>query len=388
MKGRHTTPPDQLVTQIPQLRTIDVMGEENLNLRDDLFMLPLKPDRSIVRSSASFWILAYGLVYFIFPGAIPEKYLRDAAQIQNLIQGTLSFEDEGSFAATSAVFNILPQEVNRIVVGLFNCYILWLILTQIKTFRGMVLIIPLLGPMALLDMMAPTKDTIVLMMTSLIYSVSLRVRTPLPLLLTILGCYAGYGFFVRSYYLLIVVVFIGYLIIDKTQAFSRFLYVPLLLLIVFLLPEQLYQNLEGPRDEVNYWIRLGMTDFDVRTLFVNPFPPDGGLHFLGNYAYALCLLNFPFLLHVTANEVIMAVSIAVQAWLIISGIRMLQGPQRLLTFLFVAHITVLILFEPDFGSYTRHFSSVFLYLLPAFALQERKHAEALQHISLARGLNF
>jgi hypothetical protein len=358
------------------------MGEENINVRDCLFMLPLKPDSFIVRISASFWILVYGLVYYVFPEAVPEKYLRDA------VQGTLSFEDDGSFAATSAIFNILPQEVNHVVVGLLNCYILWLIFTQIKTFRGMVLIIPLLTPLVLLDMMAPTKDTIVLMMTLLIYSVSLRVRTPLPLLLTILGCYAVYGFFVRSYYLLIVVVFIGYLIIDKTQAFLRFLYVPLLLLVVFLLPEQLYQNLEGSRDEVNYWIQLGMAEVDVRTLFDNPFPPDSGLHFLGNYAYALCLLNFPFLLDVTRNEVMMAVDIAVQTWLITIGIRMLQGPQRLLTFLFVAHVTVLILFEPDFGSYTRHFSSVFLYLLPAFAFQERKHAEALWHTIVAQRSSF
>ena len=370
------------------LRAIDAMGEENINLRDGLFMLLLKPDIFIVRISASFWILVYGLAYYVFPEDIPEIYLRDAVQIQYLIQGTLSFEEDGSFGATSAVFNILPQEVNHAVVGLLNCYILWLILTQIKTFRGLVLIIPLLAPLVLLNMMSPTKDTIVLMMTLLIYSVSLRVRPPLSLLLTILGCYAVYGFFVRSYYLLIVVAFMGYLIIDKTHASRVFLYTPILLLIVFLLPEQLYQTLEGSRDEVNFWIILGKTDNEVRTLFTNPFPPDSGLHFLGNYAYALCLLNFPFLLDFSAKEVIMAVDIAINTWLIATGIRMLQGPQRLLTFLFVAHVTVLILFEPDFGSYSRHFSSVFLYLLPAFAFQERKHAEVLRRTFVAQRSSF
>jgi hypothetical protein len=364
------------------------MDEENLNLRDGLFMLPLKPDNFIVRISASFWILVYGLVYYVFPEEIPEIYLRDAEQMQYLIQGSGGFEPDDYLAGTLAVFKILPQEVNHVIVGLQNCYILWLILTQIKTFRGMVLIIPLLAPLVLLDMMAPTKDTIVLMMTLLIYSVSLRVRTPLPLLLTILGCYAFYGFFVRSYYLLIVVVFMVYLIIDKTHAYLVFLYVLLLLLIVFLLPEQLYQTLEGSRDEVNYWIIRGEAGHEVRTLLTNPFPPDSGLHFLGNYAYALCFLNFPFLLDVSVKEVIMAVDIAVNTWLITTGIRMLQGPQKLLTFLFVAHVTVLILFEPDFGSYMRHFSSVFLYLLPAFAFQERKHAEALRHTILAQRSSF
>ncbi len=340
-------------------------------------MVPVIPDRFFVRSYAALWILAYWLTSFVFPGVIPEKYLRDAEQIQILIQGNSNYEGDTSFAATSAIFGILPEAANHVIIVLLNSYILWLILTQIKTFRGMILIIPIIVPLVLLNMMAATKDTIVLLMTLLIYLTSLRVRTALAILLVILGFYASYGIFVRTYYLLIVVAFLGYVIIDNTQSFSRFLYVPLVLLIIFLLPQQFYRELQGSRDDVNYWIMLGKTEIPVRTFFFNPYPTDSGIHFLANYIYALCLLNIPFLLDVTVNEVVLAVNIALLTWLIINSIRMIHGPQRLLTFLFLAHITILVLFEPDFGSYTRHFTSVFLYLLPAFAFQEQQHAKAL-----------
>jgi hypothetical protein len=339
-------------------------------------MLPLKPDRLVLLSSALFWMVIYLTVFFIFQDAIPEKYLRDANIIENLVEGktTIDGEDD-SFAAVVLIFSIFPQYVNYIVVGLLNCYILWRILSQVQTFLGMVLIILVLVPMAVSDMMELGKETIVLMITLLILIVSEQGRSRLPVMLTILGCYIVYGTFVRNYYLLIIVTFLGYLILDKLKGGARLFYLLFVLLGIFLLPQDVYQSLEGARDAVYYQAAL---DTPVRTSFVNPFPPDSGMHFLGNYAYALCLLNFPFLMDVTLNEVVMFINVVIYASLIRFGVRHLPEPQRLLTFLFVAHITVLILFEPDFGSYVRHFSSVFLYLLPAFALQEQKHAQALK----------
>jgi hypothetical protein len=110
--------------------------------------------------------------------------------------------------------------------------------------------------------------------------------------------------------------------------------------------------------------------FEVRTAFFNPFQPDNVFGFVGNYGYAFLRLHFPIFWDLTPNEWILFLNVIIYAGLVKYGLRHLSGSRRLLAMLFLAHVTVLIFFEPDLGSYFRHFSSVFLYLLPAFALRE------------------
>jgi hypothetical protein len=110
----------------------------------------------------------------------------------------------------------------------------------------------------------------------------------------------------------------------------------------------------------------------VRTYFFNPFPPDSAAHFLGNYVYAFFKLHLPFLSFQTASEAILFLNELAYGFIAFFGLRAGRGSVKLLCLLFLAHVATLTLFEADFGSYFRHFSSVVLYLLPAFALFEER----------------
>ena len=344
------------------------------------FALPSVPDSFTIRAFAFFWICAYALLYFVFPEVIPEKYLRDAEFIQSLVDGTSSIEGDSSFAAVSAIFSLLPKDATDVFVELLNSYVLWCILKQIASYRGMVLVIPVIIPLALLNMMAPTKDTLVITMSLLIYLISCRSATSFPVLLTIFGAYTAFGIFLRTYYLLILAAFAGFLLLDRLKSVMRLVSLLLFFLVIFILPEYVYQLLEGPRDAVYFDLSSEFRPA-VRTMFPNLFAPDSAIHFLGNYLYSFCLLNFPFVMDVTPNEIVLFVNVIIYAWLVTAGIRWVQGPHRLLAFLFLAHIAVLNLFEPDFGSYMRHFSSAFLYLIPALRVREQRYVENLRRIT-------
>ena len=53
-----------------------------------------------------------------------------------------------------------------------------------------------------------------------------------------------------------------------------------------------------------------------------------------------------------------------------------------LPLLFIAHILVLFIFEPDAGSYMRHASSVIFYLLPSLRMTEQRRVDAVHRKEL------
>jgi hypothetical protein len=144
-----------------------------------------------------------------------------------------------------------------------------------------------------------------------------------------------------------------------------------------LAPVSVYDALQTPRDSANHYA-LNLLHRDNRTIFFNPYPPDSFLHFWGNYIYALGVLNVPFVRvnNISANEFVIALNVAFFVWLLMAGQRE-GGKSQALAMLFLSHIIVLNLFDPDLGSYFRHFSSVYLYLIPAFAWLELRRTRVV-----------
>jgi len=333
------------------------------------------PGRYLILIYAVTWVLAYWAVYFFFRSLLPQKDLVDASIIQEIAEG-LRTGEVNSYALTGAFFALLPLSVTTVLVGLFDGYILYRITSSACTFRGMLLLVPIMAPFVGLNLQAPTKETVVLAITLLISYVAQRVRADTVLIAVIVIIYGLYGAFFREYYLLILAAFLGFYVMSKAAPTLRWTYLLLAFVVLLLLPEQIYGMLQGPRDETNFWIGFGAAE-QIRTIFRNPFPPDGPWHFLGNYAYAFAVLHFPFFLFTTVKEFLMFVNILFYGWLLFTGLKLLKGPLRLLLYLFAAHVVVLVLFEPDLGSFFRHFSSAFLYLLPVFKLQELRYAYLL-----------
>jgi hypothetical protein len=113
-----------------------------------------------------------------------------------------------------------------------------------------------------------------------------------------------------------------------------------------------------------------------RTVFYNLLPSDNIFNFIINYFYAIFRLNFAFILSPKPQELFLALNLGVYFFLTLIGIRAADARVRLPTLLFVAHFGVMMLFEPDLGSYLRHTSSVLLYLVPALTLWDARQRKA------------
>ncbi len=334
------------------------------------------PDQNLVRLYAILWVIGYLAVYFLFRGLLPEKALTDAAYIQDVIQGLAKDAPTQGYAAMVRLFSLLPQPVVFTAVGVFDAYILYRVVMCVSTFRGMVLLPLALVPFIALNLQAPTKETLVLLMSFLLWTFAMRAKSEGKTVLAVTAAYALYGLMVRDYYLLILGAFLGFYAMLKSPPMLRWVYVLPALVVLLAMPEKGYMLLGNARNEVNFLVDFG-SGSEVRTYFLNPFPSDNMVHFIGNYLYAFAMLNFPFLKAVTIKEAILFVNVLIGATLIVVGLRRLRGPIRLLPMLFLAHIAVLIIFEPDYGSYFRHFGSVLLYLMPPLTYLEKQRVAYL-----------
>ncbi len=336
------------------------------------------PDRDIVRIYAFAWVLGYLAVYFVFRGLLPEKALVDAAYIQEVIQGlNKGGAPSQGYAFMVEVFSLLPQPVVMALVGCLNAFFLYRIVMCLGTFRGMLLAPLVLVPFIALNLQAPTKETLVVLMAFLLWKYALGARSESKSVVVITVVYALYGLMVRDYYLLILGVFLWFYVMIKSPILLRAVYVLPLIAAMLVMPEKGYMLLGNARNEVNFLVDFGSSS-EVRTYFLNPFPSDNMAHFIGNYLYAFIMLNFPFLKAITAKEAVLFANVAVYGALMVVGLRRLQGPQRLLPLLFLSHVAVLTIFEPDYGSYFRHFSSVLFYLASPLIYLESRRAEFLR----------
>jgi hypothetical protein len=226
------------------------------------------------------------------------------------------------------------------------------------------------------------KETFVIPLTLLIWRVTEKASSKAKAFCAIGAIYVVYGLFFRQYYLIILASFAGIMLFRRSAAPLRLAYIFVLLALSFAVPAPVFEQLQGPRDEINRYSNL-VTD-TVRTAIYNPFPPDNAYHFGLNYLYTLVKLNLPILFDHTLNEIDLFLNILIYGALVYAGIRQRSASATsLLPWLFLAHISVLIIFEPDSGSYFRHFSSVMVYLIPALRVVEERYAQRFSQPPLA-----
>ena len=343
------------------------------------------PSNGIIRLYALGWVLIYLMLYFVFRDLIPEKFMRDATFLQEVLGNinSMAAQSRPDFVTVASIYNVLPIPLTNALIGVLDALILYQIVSSVRSFRGMGLLFIIVPPFIIQNLMAPTKETLVLLITSIILAIARRVRSDQQLLYTVIFIYGAYGGIMRAYYLLILLVFIAYYCILKTAPTLRWVYAVVFCMILVLLPAKVFIDTQGVRDLVNFWVGYGAPNL-VRTAFNNPFPPDNALHFIGNYANAMLNLNVPFMFGFTSADLALCLNLLLYGWLTVSGISFLRGPLRLLPLLFLSHITIQMVFEPDSGSYFRHFSSLLLYLVPIWQFNEIRHSAALQHSYAAR----
>ena len=341
-------------------------------------MRKIIPPSIVIRNYALVWMSAYLVLYFFLRGLLPEKYLRDSMTIQKLADDAHAADWGGAYNIAAIVAGSLPMWAINILVAATGCFTIWLVVTSLRSLRGMAIIPFILLPTIILDLVQFGKEIFIIPVTFFILRLAEKVSSGTKVFFVIAAIYLVYGVFFREYYLIILAAFTGILITVRSPPPFRVFYLLLLLAVLVVVPSHLFMDLQGSRDAINRW--SNMVTNEVRTAIYNPYIPDNGFHFVLNYLYVFLKLNVPLIFDHTMNEVILTVNILFYGYMIYVGVRRRPvTPLNMLSWLFLSHVLVLAIFEPDSGSYFRHFSSVIVYIVPALRMVEQRYAERVLH---------
>lgn len=340
------------------------------------------------KTPAGYWYL-YSSFYWAFLACAAAGYLLIMFPLSGMLPARFSFDsamlsagaDEsilaGSYASTLYVFSFVPTWLQMPVIACFGISAIALIGGVAVRNSGLFVAFIWLVPLLTMGLMRPQKEILVYAVSLLCMMVVSHVRRPSSAFLLIFGLYCWYAFGVRMYFVMIlgVFAFVWLLIsIAPTLRAAALLFAASFLMLI---PTEYLSKVQSVRDAMNDDRNFGIGVAD-RTAFYNPFDERSIIGFIGNYAYAFAQLNLPIVFEITAADIFLFVSMLVNGMLIYVGLRIGTWRTKMLTALFLSHLLVLWLFEPDRGSYLRHVSSVYLYMVPAL-LAWQANISALPH---------
>ncbi len=307
----------------------------------------------------------------------------DAETIAKMSSVTTSAEAFDGYAAVSLIYAHTNETMRFAILIVLGLTTIGLLLWWLRLPRTLILALICLVPAWLLYLPLFTKDTFVapVVIGSTLILTNSWLNSILRIFLTC-ALYIIYAFVFRQYFIIIMAVWIGILVLLKADWRWRVVLLISAPLIAMLLPDSLYETLQMQRDIVNY-SRLGGEG--NRTAFLNLVHPDGMRTFPINYLYAIWRLNLPILAGGGAKEFYLFVMLCLYVILMISGLCSRNPRVSWPAALFCAHMAVLNIFEPDLGSYLRHLSTGLLFLAPSLAMRDRLWQESLR--STRRGIN-
>lgn len=326
-------------------------------------------------------VLIYTVIYAYFRDSLPEKWSVDSAKIIEILNYGGAGDIDNSFAITAAMFGLIGLDNLDVFTCAVSAIFLMFATQGIKRAGDFFSRLLLIAPCIMLNMFAPSKETVVLIMTMFITVSAIYFKTSKWMTFgAFLFLYAVYGIFVRQYYLLIVGVFFIVYFLWRRPIKYHLIAGALVVAAVMAAPSSILQTLQSPRDTSNaYAEQIGS---DNRTAFTNIASPATGPGFLVNYGYAATVLMTPVLYFQTASDFFMQLMIATMLLILYKAKRKARhGPPRFelrfFSSLFIAHILVQLIFEPDLGSFTRHLTSVMLYLV-AIKVSEGRPIQPMQ----------
>lgn len=320
-------------------------------------------------------VLVYTIIYAYFREMLPEKWSVDSAKIIEILNYGGTGDMDNSFAVTAALFAVIGVDNLDVFTCGVSVIFLFFATHDVRKAGDFFARLLLIAPCIMLNMFAPSKETVVLIMTMFITVSTIYFRTSKVLTVgAFLFLYAIYGVFVRQYYLLIVGVFFMVYYLWRRPLKYHILAAIVVVGAIMAAPSSILQTLQSPRDTSNaYAEQIGS---DNRTAFTNIASPASGPGFLVNYVYAATVLITPVLYFQTASDAFMQLMIAAMLIILYRARRKSKREPdrfepRFFGSLFIAHILVQLIFEPDLGSFTRHLTSVMLYII-AIKVSENK----------------
>lgn len=308
-----------------------------------------------------FWVGILIVVSFYGEAFLPEKYFRDSEILMEMTSGGMDVENQGSYYFTTLVFGLFSENILKLLVLTIGVLYLFIAAKYCNTVRSSMLASILILPHVLLGMSRPQKEVLVSLLVIFIVISLGRLASQYKLtlknfLIIVAFSYLTYSV-VRNYYFLIIVFFLlTFIYIHKIKVNYKPLFIFILFGASFFIPDYVFQILQGTRDVFNSLRPVGVGH---ETVYFNPFEPNNIYSFVLNYIHAFFNFNFPVIFSFNFN------TIYLQLYMVIVFYIILSERLTLLKLLFLSHIAILLLFEPDLGSYMRHLSSVCLYLIPS-----------------------
>lgn len=311
--------------------------------------------------------ILYLAVMFVFPHVLPDKMTWDSNRLLDMAE--TGFDGDDSYAMTARLFGLLPSPLLLPAIAALGCFVIAWMCGSAHSRKAQAVAVVLMVPLLTMGLLRPQKEVFVVLLSVASALAVLKVPRPWMAIAAMLGLYALYGGFVRGYFLLIGPLAVALMVAGRMPLPLFMMAFAFVLAAVLVLPADVYVVLQGTRDNVNM-LRVMGTEGN-NTFFSNPWMPDNGFAFIGNYLHAALRLNVPVLFHLTPQAFFLLVTNALYAVLLWHAQKGGDWRAQALTGLFVAHMLVLWLFEPDLGSYLRHISSVLVYLWPGLVLWQR-----------------
>lgn len=337
-----------------------------------------------IRFSRFFFYLVFNLslysCLFLFRDLLPAKYSADSRVISSIVSGEL-VTGSASYQASAVFFSFVPAVFLSMVVFLLGLFFVLVFTAVVYRVTRDFLILPaftffLLFPVLLFCFIFPQKDTISATFVAVIVLFLVKdwrfKRVPEDIWFAVVvigGAYLVYGGLFRGYWLLIYgCFFIMFFALRVSFSVLIFSLVVVLFFIFFVDAIGFFDisEVQRWRDVVNEK-RLFFSEGN-RTMFFNPLDPGEFSGFVFNYIYAFSLLLFPVVYGIDAPSLFLQVHNLICFLLVFFCFRLRKGGG--LPVLYISHVMVLVLFEPDQGSYMRHVSVVSIYLI--FALSSQK----------------
>lgn len=306
---------------------------------------------------------------------ISKNIASDSGTIMEL-RDSLTIDAGPSYKNTALIFHFIPKIITIPLVLLISAFALIVFMRDLRQISTILIAAYITLPAIILFLTRPQKETIVIIMTMIVLLVFRSNKSQWLKISTVTLIYILYAVFMRQYYFLIIAAFLALCLSTPIMHTLRIswgvlfvLYIPIIIIVLLILPDNFFLETQGKRDVVNQ----GLGYFrEARTGFFNPLQPDNGWNFIINYIYAFFRLNFPIFFTVSYKEVLHMISVFIFARLLWIGLEARRNPEATLCAkLLISHVLVLLIFEPDLGSYLRHLTSVFLYLTPMLILRDQ-----------------
>ncbi len=316
-------------------------------------------------------------VYLYQRAFLPSYFFTDEATIFNLMRySDLDLLKQNSFVSTAAVFSFLGPAGSQLLLLASTCLVIFYISRKSVRLVDLAFACVLMLPFVMFNLKL-SKETVVILLNLLACLVcSWRISNRRKMML-VCAIYLIYAWQFRTYYVLIVATMIVMHIVFSTQGKLRAMILLAVLFGCLALPGDFWNQLQQARDIVNL-DREGLSD--SKTIFSNPFSPNGVVTALPNAGFAALRFYLAPVFSLRVQEVFLSFTLCFLTFLLFRR----HNFKHPLALLLIANFFIQTFFEPDLGSFFRHLSAYAFCIFGIHYLQPVKK-QKLQHAAATIG---